>query len=191
MNRATRTLLGFSVLASLAGCASQPASDVPAPPTAQAGEAGDVAKAPTIALPDYAGGAGGGHTHPAGQADHAHPAGGSVVHDHAQHQYFEDPTPTGAATPVVAQDAVSFRTQVVPVLRQHCAGCHTAGTSGAHALTMFDAEGAPQHRPVKAQFGRLLIELQAGRMPKGQPYSLTSEEFTLLDMWGAAEMPDN
>jgi hypothetical protein len=37
----------------------------------------------------------------------------------------------------------------------------------------------------------MLLEIQAGRMPKGKPDSLTQAEFDTLDMWGAAEMPNN
>jgi mono/diheme cytochrome c family protein len=100
----------------------------------------------------------------------------------------------GHATPS-AQDldapAKSYRLEVIPILRQHCAGCHTAGAGGARALTMFDAAGEPQYAAIKENIGRMLLEIQSGRMPKGKPNSLTKAEFDVLDLWGAAEMPDN
>ncbi|MOA66649.1 hypothetical protein D3C78_1934860 [compost metagenome] len=56
---------------------------------------------------------------------------------------------------------------------------------------MFDAEGAAQYEAIKEQFGRMLLEIQSGRMPKGAPNSLSQAEFDTLDQWGAAEMPNN
>lgn len=101
-----------------------------------------------------------------------------------------DGTATPSATDLDAP-AKSYRLEVIPILRQHCASCHTAGGGGSKALTMFDAAGEPQYAAIKENIGRMLLEIQSGRMPKGKPNSLTKAEFDVLDLWGAAEMPDN
>jgi mono/diheme cytochrome c family protein len=85
----------------------------------------------------------------------------------------------------------SFQRDIVPMFRQHCAGCHTAGGSGTHALILFDADGTPRHADAQSQMGRIILEIQAGRMPKGQPYAVTEEEFKALDYGAAAGGPDN
>jgi hypothetical protein len=109
-------------------------------------------------------------------------------HDHSRHQHFTE-VPADLAN--VTDVGISFRSQVVPVLRTHCAGCHTEGGEGAAHLMMFDGRGEPQHAVIRGAMGRMLLEIQAGRMPKGRPNSLTLEEFKTLDSWGATEMPDN
>jgi mono/diheme cytochrome c family protein len=102
----------------------------------------------------------------------------------------DDGTVEPAAT-VAGEKPVSFRDQVVPVLRQHCATCHTAGGPGASYVTMFDAQGAPQYANVKDSIGWMLLAIQNGRMPKDAPNSLSKDEFDTLDNWAAADTPDN
>lgn len=96
-----------------------------------------------------------------------------------------------SAAPIAGEVQVSFRRDVVPMLRSHCASCHAPGGAGAEALMMFDAGGAPQHAAIRAHAGRMLLELQTGRMPQGRPYSVPPAQFRQLDVWSASGLPDN
>jgi mono/diheme cytochrome c family protein len=179
MQSVTKALVTLSIALAGAGCAAPaPSSPTLIPPPTSLGHT----------MPDGQGGhpmgPGMSHEEMAGSSGHA--AGESGADGHA------------AAQPAAGVDAVpiddtprSFRTEVVPILRKHCASCHTEGRGGAKALTMFNAAGEPQYEAVKENIGRMLLEIQAGRMPKGKPDSLTQAEFDTLDMWGAAEMPNN
>lgn len=84
---------------------------------------------------------------------------------------------------------VSFARDVAPVLRRHCAECHVG--SCASGLAFFDAAGNPQHAVVGRHVGQILLELQTGRMPAGRPYAVPSDQFKLIDVWGASGAPDN
>ena len=84
---------------------------------------------------------------------------------------------------------VSFGKDVVPVLRRHCAECHT-GSCG-NGVAFFDAAGYPTHRAVERHAGQILLSLQTGRMPAGRPYAIPSDQFRLLDVWAASGAPDN
>ena len=194
MHTAFKTFLSLSVAIAAAGCAS-PIAPQPGAPTAPPGhlahpaaphdathidpETGEVMEG-ELHEPDAAG-------EPEDLAPHMpveHGAGGGAAHGAGDGD--AEPAAVTLDTP-----AVKFRTEVVPILRQHCASCHTAGGAGAAALTMFDEQGEPQHAAIQRQIGRMLLEIQSGRMPKGKPDSLSEDEFNTLDRWGAAEAPDN
>lgn len=108
-------------------------------------------------------------------------------HDHSTHSHgtFEGVDHDAAAA------RVSFQKEVVPVLWQHCGSCHTAGAIGAGALTMFDPLGRPDHGAIRDQVGRILLEIQTGRMPAGKPNSVPPEQFRAIDVWSASGTPDN
>jgi hypothetical protein len=186
---AIKALLSLSLMLASAGCAAPSATPI-APPTSLGGLA-------TGPVP-------GSHVMPDGST--MMPDGTTVLPDGSH--IAPDGTPMapvpvtdptaghggGHATPSaedLAAPAKSYRLEVIPILRQHCASCHTAGGPGAEALTMFDAAGEPQYAAIKENIGRMLLEIQSGRMPKGKPDSLSKEEFDVLDLWGAAEMPNN
>lgn len=107
---------------------------------------------------------------------------------HANHHH----TDAGGGGFVVGGEArVSFQRDVVPVLRLHCAGCHTAPGPGAEALAIFDAAGNPNHAVVEARVGQMLLEIQTGRMPEDKPNSVPPAAFRALDVWAASGTPDN
>jgi mono/diheme cytochrome c family protein len=179
MHSVTKALVTLSIALAGAGCAApSPSSPTLIPPPTSLGHP----------MPDGQGGhammPGMSHEDMAATPGHAGGEAGADGHD--------APQPAAGVDAVPIDDTPrSFRTEVVPILRKHCAGCHTEGRGGAQALTMFNAAGEPQHEAVKENIGRMLLEIQSGRMPKGKPDSLTQDEFDTLDMWGAAEMPNN
>ena len=99
------------------------------------------------------------------------------------------PAPAASVAPGTA--AVSFKTQVVPVLDQHCAACHTAGRGGANAVEMFDAEGEAKHAVIAARIGDMVQAIESGRMPLGKPGSVPAEAIATLKAWQAAGAPAN
>ena len=86
---------------------------------------------------------------------------------------------------------VSFKQEIVPLLRQHCAACHTSTSSSGQAIEMFDARSEPRHAMIAANVGPMLLEIQTGRMPAGKPNSIPAEQFRALDVWAASGAPDN
>lgn len=180
MHAFSKALVTLSIALAGAGCAapSPSAPELIAPPTSLG-----------HTMPDGQGG----HTMMPGMS-HEDMADGSSSHaaGEAGSEGHAAATPAAGVGAVPVDDTPrSFRSEVVPILRKHCASCHTAGRGGAAALTMFNAAGEPQYEAVKENIGRMLLEIQSGRMPKGKPDSLTQDEFDALDMWGAAEMPNN
>lgn len=87
--------------------------------------------------------------------------------------------------------AASFRGEVVPVLRQHCAGCHTLGRPGAQRVPMFDADGEALYEGLKPHFYHMLYTIETGQMPKGRPGTVAPAETLRLKAWWDAGMPDN
>lgn len=181
--------IGFAVTCVIPGCATPGATPI-APPTSLGGLAEGPAPGSHV-MPD------GSVMMPDGST--LLPDGSTLAPGATPMQPGPATEPTaghggGHATPSaedLAAPAKSYRLEVIPILRQHCAGCHTAGGPGAKALAMFDAAGEPRYTAIKENIGRMLLEIQAGRMPKGKPNALSKEEFDVLDLWGAAEMPDN
>lgn len=95
------------------------------------------------------------------------------------------PAPAGAAVAPVNQSPVwlNFEQGVVPVLRQHCGGCHTAGGSGASHVMMFEQTGESRFETVFTNYDGMMAAIAAGRMPLGKPSSLTEQELATLRSW--------
>lgn len=95
------------------------------------------------------------------------------------------PTPgTGSAT------AVSFKTNVAPLLQQTCAGCHAQGQQGASNLMMFDDAGNVDYSAVRSNIRSMIRQVQAGKMPQGGPH-YTPAQIDVLSQWSAAGAPNN
>lgn len=101
-----------------------------------------------------------------------------------------------AALPAVAQDAAFFETQVAPILRKNCQGCHMEKSlNGGLSLTSKESILAGGNRGPAAVPGNsaksLLLEAvrQTGelKMPKGK--KLADEEVAILAKWVDAGMP--
>lgn len=98
------------------------------------------------------------------------------------------PAPGASQAPAAA---VSFKTDVTPVLTQHCAACHTAGRGGAAAVEMFSAAGEAQHAKIAPAIANMIAAVKAGRMPKGKPGSVPEAQIKTLENWQSAGAPNN
>jgi hypothetical protein len=98
--------------------------------------------------------------------------------------------PAAEVRPIALGRAVSFRSEVVPVLQEHCAGCHSLGRQAA-SVPMFDSRGAPIHRAIKTHFFHMLLAIEEGTMPRGKPGSVPADKVGLLKAWWEAGAPDN
>ena len=85
---------------------------------------------------------------------------------------------------------VSFKTQVVPILKDHCAKCHVAGNPNV-PFTMFDADGNPQQATVAFRITDMIAAVRAKKMPKDKPGSVSEQELGILEAWNAQGAPDN
>ncbi|MFP5501718.1 MAG: hypothetical protein ACLGIN_04460 [Candidatus Sericytochromatia bacterium] len=101
------------------------------------------------------------------------------------------PGSQNSPAPAASPGTVSFKTQVVPVLDQHCAACHTAGRGAAAAVEMFDAEGEAKHPVIAARIGDMVQAIESERMPLGKPGSVPAEAIEMLKAWQAAGAPAN
>lgn len=92
------------------------------------------------------------------------------------------PTPTPKATvmPSNQTPTVSFQTQVVPLLQNHCAACHSG--PGASRIALFDALGSARYTTIKAAIGQIVYDVKRGSMPLSGR-RLTQSEAQLLDTW--------
>ncbi len=84
---------------------------------------------------------------------------------------------------------VSFRGEVVPILRQHCAQCH--GPAGPGPFAMFDEQGGARHATIRGRMPDMLLAIRQGRMPLGRPGTVPAREVELLDRWRADGAPEN
>lgn len=93
--------------------------------------------------------------------------------------------PAGASVTPVDQSPVrlNFEQGVVPILRQHCGGCHTAGGSGAPHVMMFEKTGESRFETAFSNYDMMMSAITAGRMPLGKPNSLTEQELATLQSW--------
>ena len=75
------------------------------------------------------------------------------------------PSAGTGTSPVAGGDtaprALTFASDIDPVLRQHCMGCHTEGRGGAAAVAMYSASGEPLTANVAANIGRLIQAIEA------------------------------
>lgn len=87
--------------------------------------------------------------------------------------------------------AVSFKTEVTPILKTHCASCHSTGGPGAGKVEMFDASGEALHGNISPKIASMVNAIKTGRMPLGAPNSVPSADVAKLESWGAAGAPNN
>lgn len=85
--------------------------------------------------------------------------------------------------------APSFRNDVVPVLRQHCAACH--GPAGPGPFAMFDDQGNPRYEVIRARMPDMIGAVRQGRMPLGRPGAVPSPQVETLEAWQRAGAPEN
>lgn len=85
--------------------------------------------------------------------------------------------------------AVSFKTDVQPLLASSCAGCHAAGQDGANDLVLFKS-GAVDYSAASGSISKIVRETQRGDMPKGRA-RLTTDQLAVLQAWQAAGAPNN
>ena len=115
------------------------------------------------------------------------------------------PTPAGQAPAAQAQQqaaqatgggggssdvAVSFKGQVLPILKEHCARCHVAGSASV-PFTMFAADGSPQQETVAYRITDMIAAIRAKKMPKDAPGSVSEAEVSTLEAWAAQGSLDN
>lgn len=98
---------------------------------------------------------------------------------------------TSTASAGVSVKMVSFRGEVVPVLRQHCAGCHTLGRPAAQSVPMFGTSGEALYEGIKPHYYHMLYTIDSGQMPKGKPGTVSLAETALLKAWRDAGLPNN
>lgn len=95
-------------------------------------------------------------------------------------------SPQGVASVDPSAPKRSFKTDVAPMVASKCAPCHTAQTRPV----LFE-NGQPSAK-LMAQHGAAgLREIQAGRMPRNNPGSVTAAEQTALSEWLAQGAADN
>lgn len=95
---------------------------------------------------------------------------------------YRTPTPSPKATvmPSHQTPTVSFQTQVVPLLQNHCAACHSG--PGASRIALFDAVGSARYTTIKAAISQIVYDVKRGSMPLSGR-RLTQSEAQLLDTW--------
>ncbi|MDB5099915.1 MAG: hypothetical protein JWM80_4336 [Cyanobacteria bacterium RYN_339] len=86
--------------------------------------------------------------------------------------------------------AVAFQADVVPVLKAHCAACHTEGNPTV-PFFMFNADGSANYANVQEHGTQMVDAVTAGRMPKGQPGSVAKADLAKLSGWVAAGSKDD
>lgn len=87
--------------------------------------------------------------------------------------------------------AVSYKADVVPMLRTHCASCHVPGGGVPTHAYWFDAAGEPQYQAIKDHAGIMVRLIKSGEMPKGRPNAMPPELVEELDAWRTAGAPQN
>jgi mono/diheme cytochrome c family protein len=86
--------------------------------------------------------------------------------------------------------AVSFKTDVAPMLASSCAGCHAVGKEGDRDMLLFDDANAVAYATAKDRIRDIVNQVKSGRMPRGRAH-LSAEQVALLQAWQSAGMPDN
>jgi mono/diheme cytochrome c family protein len=74
---------------------------------------------------------------------------------------------------------VLFGADVVPILENNCAACHTTGGAGAALLTMFNSGGAVDYTAVSGAIDTILSKVTTNQMPQGGPPLSEAEKETL------------
>ena len=86
--------------------------------------------------------------------------------------------------------AVSFKTDVAPLLTSSCAGCHAPNGDGAQDQLLFDGSGNVDYDHVKSGINKIIRETSEGAMPKGRT-RLTAAQIGVLQAWANAGTPNN
>lgn len=100
-------------------------------------------------------------------------------------------TPSSPAGGGSSASAVSFKTDVTPILKQHCAACHSTGGGGAAKVEMFDASGKALHANIGPKIPTMINAIKTGRMPLGNPNSVPEADVKKLEDWAGAGAPNN
>ena len=91
------------------------------------------------------------------------------------------PRPGPPAKPAAA--AVSFTTQVAPILTRHCGGCHVSGRKGGFQMASFDQLArSGMVQPGVANASRLVEVILSGDMPRGGG-KVSPDDLGLLMRW--------
>jgi hypothetical protein len=99
------------------------------------------------------------------------------------------PKPAVAAGKPAAKPALTFSTQVAPILSRHCGGCHIAGRKGGFQMVSYTGlmkSGAVQ--PGVGESSRLVEVILSGDMPRGGG-KVSSDEIGVLMKWIDAGAP--
>lgn len=99
------------------------------------------------------------------------------------------PKPAVAAGKPAAKPALTFSTQVAPILSRHCGGCHIAGRKGGFQMVSYAGlmkSGAVQ--PGVGESSRLVEVILSGDMPRGGG-KVSSDEIGVLMKWIDAGAP--
>jgi mono/diheme cytochrome c family protein len=86
---------------------------------------------------------------------------------------------------------VSLKAQIVPLLKQHCASCHSPRGAGAAADLYFDAKGQPLEKEISNSAFAILESIEHGQMPPNEPDALTEEQVEQLRTWVFSGAPQN
>jgi hypothetical protein len=93
---------------------------------------------------------------------------------------------------------VKFRTQVVPILSNHCAQCHTTGGPGASSVLMFTRNSAgalvASYTNISTNIDEMITAIETRRMPKDRVTAnneVGSSELTTLKTWRDDGAPNN
>ena len=89
-------------------------------------------------------------------------------------------TPASAAVRDAAP--VSLRADVMPMLKSRCTTCHGSWVA---------ADGSPNYAAIKRNADPMILRIQARKMPRDKPGSVTDVELAALKAWKAAGMLDN
>ena len=96
---------------------------------------------------------------------------------------------TGAKTLRADDAARVFRDRVEPILREHCASCHS-GDSPKASLNLAGERTQPQLQAEGSQWIRVLEQVEAGSMPPKKEKRLSKEEELTLANWVRGELAD-
>ena len=99
-------------------------------------------------------------------------------------QFAHAPSPQTPVDPNAPKR--SFKTDVAPMVASRCAPCHNGGSR-----PLLFTDGKPSASLVGKEAASMLKEIQAGRMPRNAPGSVTAAETAALSEWVAQGAADN
>lgn len=87
---------------------------------------------------------------------------------------------------------ISFSHDVVPILRQNCASCHSPGNRANFSVSMFDGSGQPTYGQINSALPDMIQAIQSGSMPPSRLItSVSREQLAILQAWASEGAPDN